>query len=625
MSEKKSATPLLVLGALGVVYGDIGTSPLYALSSIFIESKDMGVHQNNVLGAVSLIIWLLFIIVTLKYVFFVMRADNNGEGGIIALLTLAVQSTGYSGNKKRNLLLFGAVGAACFFADSIITPAISVLSAVEGLKVVNPDFAKYVLPLSVGILIGLFLVQRKGTGRIGLYFGYVILLWFGTLFFSGLYGIAQNLDIIYALNPLYGIEFLYHNPINIVFILGAAVLAVTGVEALYVDMGHFGKKPVQIGWLSVVFPALIVNYMGQGAELLNNPQHLNGLFFHLFPDYLTIPAVIIATIATIIASQAVISGAFSLVRSAMFLDLIPRMRIVQTSIKEYGQIYVPLINYLLFFMVLLVIALFQTSSALVAAYGIAVTGTMLISTCIVFLVCLHHWKFPLYLTLLIVTPLLIIETALFGSTLIRIVHGGWLPLGIAALIITMVSTWIKGRSYLRNQVKTDDVELEFLVEQLHKNTSLVRVPRTAIYLCANQRTAPQALLHNMKHNMVLHDNNIFLHISFLTKPWVQFSERILVTKMANGFWRVNIQYGYMNVPNIPHDLELAKAQNVIIDQMACSYFLSIENIVPSKSNRILNSWRQALFIALHRNAVSVVNIFKIPTNNVVELGSRITI
>ncbi len=615
---------MLVLSSLGVVYGDIGTSPLYALSSVFLESHELATAPHNVIGAVSLIIWLLMMIVTIKYVYFTLRADNNGEGGVVALLTLASNAKKYNPKFKHYLLLFGAMGAAMFFSDSVITPAISVLSAVEGLKVVEPSLEKYILPISVGILLSLFLVQRKGTGAIGQFFGYIICGWFATLFFSGLYGIYYNPDILMALNPFHALEFLYHNPKNIVYILGAAVLAVTGVEALYVDMGHFGYKPIKIGWLFVVFPALVSNYLGQGGELLSNPNHIEGLFFHLFPDFATIPAVILATIATVIASQAVITGAFSLVRSAMILDLIPRVRIVQTSVKEYGQIYIPFINYFLLFVVIIVVLTFQTSSALVAAYGIAVTGTMCITSFLLYIVCHYQWKLNKYLSILIVSGLLVIDLPLFFSSSVRIFSGGWLPLLMAVIIITIVSTWLRGRAYLKAEISKNDPELDFLAENLQKS-SLTRVPRTAIYLCSNEITAPQALLHNIKHNMVLHETNIFLHVHILSVPWVPFSERLTISPIAKGFWRAKLQYGYMNIPNIPNDLASAKFQNLNIESMDSSYFLSIENIVPSSSLKILNPWRKGLFIALHRSSVSIVKLFKIPSNLVIELGSRITI
>lgn len=613
----------LALGALGVVYGDIGTSPLYTVKEVFSESTGIALTAPNIIGAISAIFWALMLVVTLKYVILVLRADNRGEGGIMALLALAV-STAQNTKSKTRLLLMGTFGAALFYGDSIITPAISVLSAVEGLEVITPTFKPYVLPISLVILIGLFLVQSRGTHTVGRFFGPIIIIWFSVLGIVGIYHIAQNPAILAALDPREAIHFLYERGIGIFLALGAIVLALTGGEALYADMGHFGKKAIQLAWSVLVLPGLALNYLGQGALLLSNPQAVENPFYFTFPEYLLLPAVLLSALATIIASQAVISGAYSMTQQAIQLGLLPRMQIVHTSADEAGQIYVPAVNWILLIAVLIATVAFGSSSALASAYGIAVTGTMLITTLLTFFVLRYRWQYPLWLALGATSFFIAVDALLMISCSIKFMQGGWFPLVLGLALLTIMWTWKQGREILLHHIREGDPKLKPFLQSV-SCSDFPRAERTAVYLVADPETVPQALLHNLKHNMVLHQQNLIVTVHFGDVPWVKEADRLDVKPLAAGFWQITIQYGFMNQPNIPEALERCAAHGVEIDAFTTSYFLSRETVVPTAGNQGMAPWREELFAMLSRNAGSVVSYFNIPSNAVIELGSRVNI
>ena len=613
----------LTLGAIGVVYGDIGTSPLYTMKEIFSPATGIPLDAAHVIGAVSVIFWGLMMVVTLKYVLLILRASNRGEGGIMALTALAANAAGKTPGRRTALLLTGVLGAALFYGDSVITPAISVLSAVEGLEVVAPGLKPYVLPISVAVLVGLFVVQRHGTGVVGKLFGPVIVLWFVVLAVMGVLQITQQPAILAALNPWNALAFLHAQGWHMFVAVGAIVLAFTGVEALYADMGHFGKRPIQFAWMGLVLPSLALNYMGQGALLMRDPSALENPFFRLFPQAWLIPTVILATCATVIASQAVISGAYSMTKQAIQLGLLPRMQVHYTSVKEAGQIYMPEVNWILLVAVLLAVVGFGSSSALAAAYGIAVTMTMLITTVLTFFVVRHGWGYPLSLALAATGVFLALDTVLVVACSLKFWQGGWFPLVLGVAIFILMATWKRGRELLIETIRNDDPELLPFITGL-ANDNVHQTPRTAVYAVANPDTVPQALLHNLKHNQVIHERNLILTVVFHEVPWIPFEQRVQVTPLVPGFWKLQVNYGFKNTPDIPQALELCRDRGLVINLFETSYFLSRETVVPTKGAGMAH-WREALFATMSRNAGSVVDFLRLPNNSVIELGTRVQI
>ncbi len=621
--SQRQGVAALTLGAIGVVYGDIGTSPLYTMKEIFSPATGVPLDATHLIGAVSVIFWGLMMIVTLKYVVLILRASNRGEGGIMALTALAAHAAGKTPGRRTALLLTGVLGAALFYGDSVITPAISVLSAVEGLEVVAPGLKPYVLPVSLAVLVGLFMVQRHGTGVVGKLFGPVIVLWFAVLAFTGVVQILQQPAILAALNPFRAVAFLHAQGWHLFVAVGAIVLAFTGVEALYADMGHFGKRPIQLAWMGLVLPSLALNYMGQGALLMRDPSALENPFFRLFPQAWLIPAVMLATCATVIASQAVISGAYSMTKQAVQLGLLPRMQVQYTSAREAGQIYMPEVNWILLAAVLLAVVGFGSSSALAAAYGIAVTMTMLITTVLTFFVVRHGWGYPLPVALAATGVFLALDTVLVIACSLKFWQGGWFPLVLGVVLFVLMATWRRGRELLIENIRNNDPELLPFISSLAKD-SMHRTPRTAVYAVANPDTVPQALLHNLKHNQVIHERNLILTVVFHEVPWIPFEERVQVTPLVPGFWRVTINYGFKNTPDLPQALELCRDQGLNINLFETSYFLSRETIVPTPGAGMAH-WREALFAAMSRNAGSVVGFLRLPNNSVIELGTRVQI
>lgn len=622
VQQKRSGLAWLALGALGVVYGDIGTSPLYTVKEIF-GSGGVPLTPENIIGAISAIFWALMLVVTLKYVMLVMRADNRGEGGIMALLAMTVATLGAQPARKKWLLLVGAFGAALFYGDTLLTPSISVLSAIEGIEVATPSLKAYVVPISVVILIGLFLLQKRGTGLVGKLFGPVIVVWFVTLGVVGLWHIIQNTAILAALNPLHAYQLLADRGAGVFLAIGAVVLAITGVEALYADMGHFGRPAVRLAWLGLVLPCLAINYLGQGALLLSDPKAVENPFYLSFPEPLLIPAVALATLATIIASQAVISGAYSMTQQAIQLGFLPRARIVHTSASEAGQIYLPGVNWVLLIAVVVTTIGFGSSSALAAAYGIAVTGTMLMTTILMYFVMRHIWKWSAGLAITATAFLIALDVLLLFSCSMKFLSGGWFPVALGALMLVVMWTWKQGRELLFKRISDDDPGLQAFINNI-SGSDTPRMDRTAVFLVANPRTAPQALMHNIKHNQVLHRTNLVVTVLFEDIPWVVETERLRHQEIGHGFWQITLRYGFMDTPDIPKALATCQLPDITIDPFATSYFISRDTVVPSSSGKMMR-WREGLFRALSRNAGSVVEYFNIPDNSVIELGSRIHI
>lgn len=622
-NSSRESVAALTLGALGVVYGDIGTSPLYTMKEVFSPATGVPLDAVHLIGAVSVIFWGLMLVVTLKYVLLILRADNRGEGGIMALTALAAHAASKTPHSRVLLLLTGVFGAALFYGDSVITPAVTVLGAVEGVEVVSSTFKPYVLPIALAVLIALFSMQRYGTALVGKLFGPVIVLWFGVLSVTGLIEISQQPAILAALNPLNAISFLLAQGWHVFVVVGAIVLAFTGAEALYADMGHFGKRPIQLAWMGLVLPALALHYMGQGALLMRDPSAIENPFYRMFPASLLVPAVMLATVAAVIASQAVISGAYSMTKQAMQLGLLPRMQVQFTSAKEMGQIYLPAVNWVLLAAVLMAVVGFGSSSAMAAAYGIAVTVTMLITTILTFFVIRHGWKLPLPLALGSTTVFLIVDLLLVVSCSLKFIEGGWFPLLLGALIFVVMATWRRGRELLIESILHNDPELLPFITAL-SGDSIPRASRTAVYAVANPDTVPQALLHNLKHNQVLHERNLILTVVFHDVPWIPFEERLQVEALAPGFWKVIVNYGFKNTPDIPKALELCAAHGLTLNLFETSYFLSREIVVPTKGTGMAH-WREILFALMSRNSGSVVDFFRLPNNCVIELGTRVQI
>jgi KUP system potassium uptake protein len=613
----------LTLGAIGVVYGDIGTSPLYTVKEIFLPATGVALNAANITGAVSVIVWALMLVVTLKYVILILRADNRGEGGGLALTALAAQAVQGRPALRAALLLLGVFGATLFYGDSVITPAISVMGAIEGLEVLTPALKPYVLPISLAILVGLFMIQRFGTHAVGKIFGPVILVWFGVLAAMGLVHIQQQPAILAALNPLHAWQFLSERGWHLFAAVGAIVLALTGAEALYADMGHFGARPIRLAWTGLVFPALALNYMGQGALLMGDPSAIENPFYRLFPDSLVLPAVVLAALAAVIASQAVISGAYSMTKQAILLGFLPRMEVRNTSAREAGQIYLPGVNWALLAGVVAAVLLFGSSSALAGAYGIAVTLTMMITTVLTFFVVRDGWKLPAPLAIGATLFFLAIDALLVAGCAIKFLDGGWFPLLLGLLLFLLMSTWQRGRQLLLQGLRSEGLELQPFIETL-ADPGIHRARRTAVYAVANPDTVPQALLHNLKHNQVLHECNVILTVKFAERPWVPESERVALQALAPGFWRVTLHYGFMDEPHVPRALALCAAKGLLIEPFETSYFLSRETVVPTPGAGMAN-WRERLFAALSRNAGSAAEFFHLPDNAVVELGTRVQI
>jgi len=625
MSTKKQSAGLgaMTLGALGVVYGDIGTSPLYTLHEIFLPSSGVPLDPHHLVGAVSTIFWGLMLVVSLKYVILILRADNNGEGGAMALTALAAKAAGSSPRRRALILTVGMFGATLFFGDSVITPAVTVMGAIEGIEVVAPHLQPYVVPLSVLVLVVLFAVQRFGTGAVGKSFGPIIVVWFATLAIVGAIHIADAPAILAALNPLQAIDFLTGRGWHVFAALGAIVLALTGAEALYADMGHFGKTPIRLAWGSLVMPSLALNYMGQGALLMKDPTAIENPFYRLFPDAWVIPIVVLATLAAVIASQAVISGAFSMTKQAIQLGFLPRMEVVYTSAREAGQIYLPRVNWLLLFAVTAAVIGFGSVTAITAAYGIAVTVTMLIDTVLTYFVVRYGWGFPLWVALGATGFFLAIDALLVTACSLKFIQGGWFPLILGLGMFAVMSTWKRGRELLLESISRDDPDLIPFITALAAD-DIARTPRTAVYTVANSGTVPQALLHNLKHYQVLHERNVILTVKFHEVPWIPFAERVEVEPLARGFWRVTVNYGFKNTPDIPQALALCRSPGLEIDEFTTSYFLSRETVVPTRGDGMAH-WRERLFAAMTRNAGSVVEFFRLPNNAVIELGTRVQI
>ena len=620
---RRQGLAALTLGAIGVVYGDIGTSPLYTIKEIFAPATGVTLDAHNLIGAISVIFWALMIVVTLKYVVLILRADNRGEGGGLALTALAAHAVRARPRLRAALLLLGVFGATLFYGDSVITPAISVLGAMEGLELVTPLLKPYVVPISIAILFGLFQVQRLGTGLVGRFFGPVIVLWFLTLAAVGVVHIARQPAILAALNPLHAWQFLAERGWHLFAAVGAIVLALTGAEALYADMGHFGRKPIQLAWTGLVMPALALNYLGQGALLIADPRAIENPFYRLFPASWLLPTLVLATLAAIIASQAVISGAYSMTQQAIQLGFLPRMAVRYTSAREAGQIYLPAVNWALLAGVIAAVLGFGSSSALAGAYGIAVTLTMMITTVLTFFVVREGWHMPTSLAVCATLFFLAIDALLVTGCVVKFFDGGWFPLTLGLLLFVVMSTWARGRDLLLESIRRDGLELEPFIESLDPR-SMRRVERTAVYPVADPSTVPQALLHNLKHYQVLHERNVILTVTFREVPWVPMRERVEVESLGHGFWRVRLSFGFMNVPDVPKALVLTESHGLRIPVFETSFFLSRETVVPTPGGGMAN-WRERLFSAMSRNAGGVVEFFRLPGNAVVELGTRIQI
>jgi len=623
-TSAKTRLRALALAALGVVYGDIGTSPLYALKEVFGNAHHpVPITPDNVLGILSLVFWALMAVVSGKYVSFIMRANNRGEGGIMALMALALRNS-KEGSRRRNVIvILGLFGAALFYGDGVITPAISVLSAIEGLEVITPTFKPYVIPLSLVVLVFLFFIQRHGTASVGKLFGPVMMLWFGVLAVMGVINIVAEPGVLRALNPSWGVNYFMANPGLGFLSLGAVVLVLTGGEALYADMGHFGRRPIQLAWFVMVLPALLINYFGQGALLLSNPATIENPFYLLAPDWALFPLVLLSTVATVIASQAVISGAFSMTLQAMQLGFLPRFQVRHTSESEMGQIYLPAINWLLLFSVIALVIGFGSSSNLAAAYGIAVTGTMLITNLLVFVVARELWGWKTWQAFFCVLPFVLIDLAFFSANTTKIVAGGWFPLVFGLGVFAVLTTWKRGRELLHEKLGQDAIELAPFIQSLSLGGA-TRVPGTAIFMTGRPQGVPRAMLHSLKHYKVLHERMVIVTIRIFDVPYVPEIDRVEVHDLGESFWQVTVQYGFKDEPDLPAALALCDHFGLEFDMMDTSFFLGRETLIPRFGGEMAY-WRVLLFAVMFRNASSLTAFFKIPSNRVVELGSQVVL
>ena len=610
----------LAVGSVGVVYGDIGTSPLYALKESIQHAGSIGTLRDNVIGIVSLLIWALIVVVTLKYVVFIMRADNKGEGGTLSLMALAQSAVGRGFGPA---MLLGVTGAALFYGDSIITPAVSVMSAVEGLKLVTPVFEPYIVSICIVILLGLFAVQSRGTSRVAAFFGPVMVLWFLTLAALGILHVGDDTGIFNAFNPYYAALFLSKNGLIGLIVLGSVFLAVTGAEALYADMGHFGRQPIRYAWMLLVFPSLVLNYLGQGAMVLKNPSLARDPFFLMAPDWGLLPLVILSACAAIIASQAVITGAFSLTQQAIQLGLLPRLQIRHTSETQAGQIYLPRVNWLLCLGVILLVAAFRNSSNLASAYGIAVTGAMLADAGLFFIVMRFVWKWPLWKAAGIAVPFLIVDAVFFSANLLKLFDGAYLPLIFGAILVVTLWTWVRGTGILYDKARRDSVPMSDLVRMLTKSKP-VRVPGTAVFLTSDPETAPAALLHNLKHNRVLHKRNVILTIKSADIPRVAEADQLAIRDLSDDIKLCVCTLGYMQTPRVPHILANARRKGLDFEMMQTSFFLGRRTIKASHQSG-MPLWQDKVYISLSRSAINATDFFHIPYGRVVEMGSQITV
>jgi KUP system potassium uptake protein len=622
--EIHSAAPFqaLLLGSIGVVYGDIGTSPLYAFREAATAAGVTAGSANPaaVLGVISLILWALIVVVTLKYVVILLRADNHGEGGTLALMALAQRALKGGG---RVVVLLGIISGALFYGDAVITPALSVLSAIEGTKLVTAAFDPYVVPLTVIILIALFAVQSRGTASVATLFGPIMAAWFIILGVAAIPQIVRHPDVLWALDPQYGIAFLAHHGVIGLVTLGAVFLAVTGAEALYADLGHFGKRPIQTAWLAIVLPSLALDYLGQGALVIGDPAAIENPFFLMFPGWALVPMVVLATVATVIASQAVITGAYLLTRQAIQLGLMPRFEIIHTSGAHYGQIYIPRVTVLLFVSVVMLVILFRSSSALASAYGIAVTGTMVVTAMMGFVVVWKVWKWSPVMAAALILPFLMIDLTFLTANLLKVFEGGWVPLALGALVMLLMSTWRRGSRLLNEKINRQEIPLADLVAMLEKKPPQ-RVPGTAVFLTGNPGFAPTALMHSLKHYKVLHDKNVILTVETAMTPRVDLSGRVRLEQLTESFSRVTLRFGFMETPNVPKALAIARKLGWQFDIMSTSFFLSRRSLKPAAQSA-MPRWQDRLFIALSRSANDATDYFQIPTGRVVEVGAQVTI
>lgn len=615
----------LTLAALGIVYGDIGTSVLYAAKEVFNPVHGIPLDHGTIIGGISAIFWSLMIVVSLKYVTLIMRADNRGEGGIMALLALSSTAVQAHPRWRVGLLLLGAFGAALFYGDAVLTPAISVLSAVEGLEVGTTALKPFVVPISVGVIVALFVFQRHGTAVVGKLFGPVMLVWFAALAVGGIHGVIGNPAILAALNPFNGLEFVTAHGWASFLVLGAIVLGVTGAEALYADMGHFGRRPIRTAWFGLVFPALALNYLGQGALLMSNPAAVNNPFYQMFPAWALYPMVGLATAATVIASQATISGAYSLTKQAIQLGFLPRMNIVHTSAKEIGQIYLPGVNWILLAAVLAAVVGFGSSTALASAYGLSVTGTMLIDTFLTFFVIRFAWKYNLMLCLFATGFFIVVDIAFFSASVLKLAEGGWFPLLMASIVYTVMLTWRRGRQILVRRLQSSAIPLDAFRSSLFAYPP-TRVPGTAIFMAADPDAVPHALLHNLSHNKVMHERVVFVTVTIHDVPWIPAEERVQVESMGHEWYMIRMQFGFKDRPDVSEGLRLCAKYGLEFNLMETSFFLNRETLVPvANAEDGMAMWRERMFATMARNASSVTDYFNIPANRVIELGTRIEI
>jgi KUP system potassium uptake protein len=618
-----SGVAALTLAAIGIVYGDIGTSPLYTMKAVFGPEHGLPLTPDNLLGAVSLIFWGLAIVVSLKYVSIILRADNRGEGGIMALMSLALTSLPKASRMYYPLMILGVFGASLFFGESIITPAISVLSAIEGLEVATPAMKPYVVPITIAVLIALYAVQSRGTAGIGKLFGPIMIIWFATLAVLGVINIVSAPEILTALNPYHAVDFMLRNRMIAFIALGAIVLAFTGVEALYADMGHFGARPIRLAWSFIVFPSLALNYLGQGGLLLSNPAAVSNPFYQQLGPWSIYPMVALSTIATVIASQATISGTFSMAKQAISLGLLPRMRIIFTSDREIGQIFIPVINGMQLVAVVIAVLEFGSSDELAAAYGIAVTGTMLLTTILSFFVIRYHWRYPLPVCIAISGVFFVIDAALFSSNTLKILSGGWFPLMLGVVLFTIMMTWRRGRQLVGENLKKHAIPLDGFLESLFL-VPPVRVSGTAIFLRGESDGVPHAMLHNLKHNRVLHERVIFLTVVMHEVPWIPVAERVKIEDFGNECYQLRVHYGFKDEPDIPRVLDMCKDFGLEFDMLSTSFFISRQTIISTPGTG-MSGWRELLFVTLSRNARGAADYYQIPPNQVIELGTQVEI
>ncbi len=622
VSSKKSSLAALTLGAIGIVYGDIGTSVLYALKVVF-NSGYVPLTPDNVYGILSMVFWTITVIVSLKYVTLIMRADNNGEGGLIAMLALATNAVNDKPKLRRWLLAVGIFGTAIFYGDGVITPAISVLSAVEGLELLSPAFKPYIMPIALVVIFALFYVQKNGTTGIGRLFGPICAVWFVTIAVLGIPHIWAHPEVLAAVSPHHALRFIFQHPGTTFILLGALVLCVTGTEALYADLGHFGKKPIRMAWFVLVMPALLINYFGQGAMLIYTPESVTNPFYLMAPKWALVPLVILATAATVIASQALLSAAFSVSKQAIQMGYLPRMQIRHTSVHETGQIYIPAVNWSLFAAIVVAVALFKNSTNLASAYGIAVTTDMLITTLLTFFVIRYRWNYPLSLCIAATGIFFMVDLMFFTSNVLKFVEGGWFPVLIGLAMFTIMMTWKRGRELLNQKLRTDAIDLSSFLEAVFVSPP-ARVEGTAVFLTAEPGSVPNALLHNLKHNKVLHEQNLFVTVRNHEVPWIGMDKRLAIEALGHNCWQVVIHYGFKNDPDLPKALEQLRTRGCELEVMSTSYFLSRDVVVPTIGGGMA-PWREKLFAQMHHNASGAADFLKLPNNAVVELGSKIEI